>query len=63
MMTLTILQIILRSIELSIKLFDSMTPAQREGFAERHEKRMDRWEKLFDRFDKDEKDPKLNPTP
>ena len=61
MMTLTILQIILRSIELSIKLFDNMTPAQREGFAERHEKRMDRWEKLFDRFDKEEQKP--NPTP
>lgn len=50
-MTVTaILEIIRLSLELSIKLIENMTPEQRAAFAERHEKRMDFWQNLFDRF-------------
>lgn len=62
MTALTILQIILKSLELSIKLYDNMGPEQKKNFAERHDKRMEFWEKLFDRFDKEEKS-KPAPTP
>lgn len=55
----TILQIILRSLELSIKLYDGMSDEQKKAFADRHERRMDFWQNLFNRFDKD---PKPNPT-
>ena len=50
----TILQIIRFSLELSIKLYDDMSPEQRRAFADRHDKRMEFWQKLFDRFDGNE---------
>ena len=45
----TILQIIRLSLELSIKLIDNMTDEQRKAFAERHEKRMEFWQNLFEK--------------
>ena len=57
MVTQTILLIILKSLELSIKLVDNMTPEQRQAFAERHEARMDFWKQLFERFQAKESSP------
>lgn len=50
-----ILEIIRLSLEITLKLITDMTPQQRAAFAERHERNMDFWQKIFNRFDKEPK--------
>lgn len=53
----TILEIIRLSLEITLKLISNMTPEQAKAFAERHERNMAFWEKVFSRFDKEDPKP------
>lgn len=55
MTPLVILEIINSLLKITLEMVEGMTPEQKKAVWDRHEKRMDWWERRLDLFDRDEK--------
>ena len=49
----TVLEIIRLSLEITLEVVKGVPPEQRAAMWERHERRMEFWERLFNRFEKE----------
>lgn len=54
MHTLAVLEIVKLSLQITLRILEDMPAEKRQAAWDRHEKRMEFWERLFDRFDKKE---------